>query len=74
VGALLYLWVEPRPLWPRRRSAPNPDSRIGGVAGFCLALLLSLLVSLLGLGFHALVNADSRNYQGLLIVPVVRPG
>lgn len=66
IGVLLYLLVEPEPLWRRASEPPAdpvrdlviegaapvpvPDARVGGVRGFLLAVLASIVAALLAEG------------------------
>ncbi|GHH65880.1 hypothetical protein GCM10017673_10690 [Streptosporangium violaceochromogenes] len=60
VGAILFLLLEPRPLWRGRESRLEPREPIGGGRGFLVAILLSLsasvVVSVLASGFGALLG------------------
>ncbi|WP_157594502.1 hypothetical protein [Streptosporangium amethystogenes] len=55
-GALLFLLLEPRPLWFEAGRRPAPRERLGGVRGFLLAIGVGLLSAGLTLSAGALLN------------------
>ncbi|MER5620774.1 hypothetical protein ABT061_06965 [Streptosporangium sp. NPDC002544] len=55
-GALLFLLLEPRPLWFEAGRRPAPRERLGGGRGFLLALGVGLLSTGLALGAGTLLN------------------
>jgi len=69
-GALLYLWLEPRPLW-RRGAARDPQRQQRGGAGFLYAILLGIVVSLLAVAVQHLLGAEPRSFSGDAITPVL---
>jgi hypothetical protein len=55
VGAVLYLILEPRPIWrPASRTAPTGRSPMGGGSGFLLSILLSITAFIVVLAIVAL--------------------
>jgi cytochrome b561 len=73
-GALIYLWLEPRPLWSRRGTDRDPERRMRGPAGFLSAIMLAVVVSLLTVAVRAALGIGDRTYSGELITPVLTPG
>ncbi|WP_433369767.1 hypothetical protein [Streptosporangium sp. CA-115845] len=55
-GAMLFLLLEPRPLWFEAGRRPAPRERLGGVRGFLLAIGVGLLSTGLALGAGTLLN------------------
>ncbi|MEU8382237.1 hypothetical protein [Streptosporangium sp. NPDC048865] len=47
IGAILFLLLEPRPLWFEAGRVPAPRERLGGGRGFVLGMVLGLLSALL---------------------------
>ncbi|WP_436758019.1 hypothetical protein [Streptosporangium sp. V21-05] len=56
IGAILFLLLEPRPLWFAAGRVPAPRERLGGGRGFLLGMLLSPLSTALAAAAGYLLN------------------